>query len=227
MAVAVASVTTIVTHHPCVHQCPCLIIRSWCRCVRVRVLATAVVVLAATVVAVFAVVVPTQRRVLRLHRRAAAAVGVAGVVAGVGGRAVRRPTSLLPRKVLCPSVGRIAQYLEYDSPMVAPIRVRLRLCISLLREHQLLRHVATRGSASACRVCRSPHDDETVEHVMMQCKALDEQRAAAVSALRADGLELGMWAFAGKTLRGRAGRASTSWRGSDGPAPARHAEANA
>jgi hypothetical protein len=113
----------------------------------------------------------------------------------VVGAAARHATTLVPRAALSPAPGMIAEYLQQDSVTCAPIRARLRLCVSQLVEHRLLHHREL--ADTDCRCCRRRGTFESVQHVFFECSAFVAARSAARDALRAVALDLDIAAIAG------------------------------
>ena len=111
------------------------------------------------------------------------------------GAAARHATTLVPRAALSPAPGMIAEYLQQDSVSCAPIRARLRLCVSQLVEHRLLHHREL--AVTECRCCRRRGTFESVQHVFFECSAFVAARSAARDALRAVALDLDIAAIAG------------------------------
>jgi hypothetical protein len=96
-----------------------------------------------------------------------------------------------------PAVERAsAPYLLVDSPAVAPIRARLRLCETSLDEHLVLRHRSSTGvvSPTGCRACGAA--PETVDHVYLHCPVFNVPRSAASDALGVLGARLDRAAIA-------------------------------
>ena len=113
----------------------------------------------------------------------------------VAGAVARHATTLVPRAALSPAPGVIAEYLQHESATCAPIRARLRLCVSQLVEHRLLHHRELAGTE--CRCCRRRGTFESVQHVFFECSAFVAARTAARDALRAVALDLDIAAIAG------------------------------
>ena len=97
---------------------------------------------------------------------------------------------------MCPDATAVAPYLLTDSPAVAPIRARLRLCVTSLDEHLVLRHRSGTGvlAPTGCRACCA--EPETVDHVFLHCPAFSGPRAAAHDAMNELGIPLDRAAIA-------------------------------
>jgi hypothetical protein len=118
------------------------------------------------------------------------------VIAGAGDGGVKSATTLMDRALMCPAAMVMAPYLLVDSPAVAPIRARLRLCETSLDEHLVLRHRSSTGvvSPTGCRACGAA--PETVDHVYLHCPVFNVPRSAASDALGVLGARLDRAAIA-------------------------------
>ena len=85
--------------------------------------------------------------------------------------------------------------MSVDGPAVAPIRARLRLCVSALAEHRVLRHQAADILPDSCAACGAAQ--ETVDHVFFRCPAFAMVRRETAAALRRIGVPLDVAALAG------------------------------